>query len=380
MRTLCIGILLLGCVQQSLGDRADDLGIDFVTITHPGNTADPRGYYEPEKRRLGSVPYEYQISTHEITNAQYTAFLNAVDPFGVNEHGFYPALPAGNGQDYTSVVGTQIFIRLNASAPEGKVYRVILGRDEHPVTYITNYMVRAFANWLHSGDPLAGAYNSLKDVFYITDGLGNDICSLLGSCSGRTVSPRRQLTARFWIPTIDEWYKAAYFDPETQEYANYPTGRIISSNRANIGDIDRGFTPVGSYDPSASGTYDQAGNANEIVDAPSGPTQVGGFFGSPVQEFTPKGNENFAYKNRRYRGFRIARVTDDPAVPDLPELVVEPAVMIRFEAAAGHAYKIEHSTGGETWEAVSAVTGEGKAVSIFQSGRGLYRVRKDSGE
>ena len=33
---------------------------------------------------FGAVDYVYRISKHEVTNAQYTEFLNAVDPTGAN--------------------------------------------------------------------------------------------------------------------------------------------------------------------------------------------------------------------------------------------------------------------------------------------------------
>ena len=45
--------------------------IPTVLVGDPGNAADPTTGY-------GSVGYEYNIGTTEVTNAQYAAFLNAV--------------------------------------------------------------------------------------------------------------------------------------------------------------------------------------------------------------------------------------------------------------------------------------------------------------
>src|SRR5690606_20953904 len=34
----------------------------------------------------------------------------------------------------------------------------------------------------------------------------------------------RNSLARYFLPSIDEWYKAAYYDPSQGVYYNYPTG------------------------------------------------------------------------------------------------------------------------------------------------------------
>ena len=53
--------------------------IDYISVGNPGNAADSTGY--------GAVTYAYQIGKYEVTNAQYPAFLNAVDPDGANTNG-----------------------------------------------------------------------------------------------------------------------------------------------------------------------------------------------------------------------------------------------------------------------------------------------------
>ena len=57
------------------------VNIDYVTVGNAGNAADTTGY--------GAVAYAYKIGKYEVTNAQYTAFLNAVDPSGANANGIY---------------------------------------------------------------------------------------------------------------------------------------------------------------------------------------------------------------------------------------------------------------------------------------------------
>lgn len=56
--------------------------IDTVVVGNAGNAADSDG--------IGSVGYAYHIGTYEVTNNQYTAFLNAAD---AGEVGFTRAFP-----------------------------------------------------------------------------------------------------------------------------------------------------------------------------------------------------------------------------------------------------------------------------------------------
>src|SRR4029453_18629597 len=56
--------------------------VDWVSVGLPGNPCDPASYFGC----AGSVSYTNKISKYEITNAQYTEFLNAVadtDPNGL---------------------------------------------------------------------------------------------------------------------------------------------------------------------------------------------------------------------------------------------------------------------------------------------------------
>jgi hypothetical protein len=58
------------------------LTMDYVFVGHAGNAADSTGY--------GAVAYAYQIGKYEVTNAQYTEFLNAVNPTGSGTDGIGP--------------------------------------------------------------------------------------------------------------------------------------------------------------------------------------------------------------------------------------------------------------------------------------------------
>jgi formylglycine-generating enzyme required for sulfatase activity len=82
----------------------------------------------------------------------------------------------------------------------------------------------------------------------------------------------RSASATVFLPSEDEWYKAAYFDPVTNNYFLYPTasnsppssGAPTSiPNTANFKGV--GVTNVGAYVGTTSpyGAFDLAGNVYE---------------------------------------------------------------------------------------------------------------------
>jgi formylglycine-generating enzyme required for sulfatase activity len=115
--------------------------------------------------------------------------------------------------------------------------------------------------------------------------------TLGGAVSGSIL---KNVNARDWIPTEDEWYKAAYYDPNkggpgTGGYWTYATrsdtapGNVVGSgaNRANYNNGVYAVTQSGSYSApqnyltdvgaftdsaSAYGTYDQNGDVYQWND------------------------------------------------------------------------------------------------------------------
>jgi formylglycine-generating enzyme required for sulfatase activity len=249
-------------------------------VGNPGNGSDDTGF--------GSVPYVYRISKHEVTNAQYAEFLNAVDPMGANANlgGDDPFL-------YNSLRSSHPYsgIDLNSGAANGSKYKVMSGRDNNPVVWVSFFDAMRFTNWLHNGQ---GSGSTESGVYTIGNGL-DEI---------------RNPTATYFIPSENEWYKAAYHknDGVTANYWEYPTSTDaepfssqppgtaapVQSNTANIykdDGIANGYddgvanpgcseeqsclTDVGAYTASLSpyGTFDQAGNVNEwnegVIEPPS---------------------------------------------------------------------------------------------------------------
>jgi len=205
--------------------------MDWVTVGNPGNAADTTGY--------GAVSYAYQIGKYEVTNAQYGAFLNAAaqtDSYGL----------------YNSIMSSYGITRSGSSGSYS--YSVTGALANRPVVFVSWFDAARMANWMMngqgSGSTEMGAY------------------TLNGATSGIVLA---NAGAQVYIPTQDEWYKAAYYNATSQTYSLYPNGQnTITTADANYS--SSGSTDVGTYsgDPSSYGTFDQGGNVHEWNDAVQG--------------------------------------------------------------------------------------------------------------
>jgi formylglycine-generating enzyme required for sulfatase activity len=242
------------CALQVAPPAASAVTIDWVTVGDPGNATDPA-----TGSKYGSVGYSYRISKYVITNAQYAEFLNSNDPSGANSLGLYNQRMANS-----KTVGG---IGRNFTDPDGPKYFVINGFADRPVAYVNFFDALRFANWLHNGQAPGstefGAYTLLG---------GTPIPS-------NTTNVARNPEARTFLPSEDEWYKAAYYNPANGTYFRYPTSSdeapIASpptplANHANlIGPAGTGgpgtTTPVTAYSGTMSphGALDMAGNVQQ---------------------------------------------------------------------------------------------------------------------
>lgn len=248
--------------------------VQMVTVGDPGNTADPEDGDSANGgiQNFGAVPYEFQIGKYEITLAQYTAFLNAVA--ATDTHSLYnPAMGSS-----ANIAG------IGQSGLSGGFTYTVIGTGTRPVTNVSWFDAARFCNWLHNGRPTgAQDLNTTESGAY----------SLNGATSG--VGFPRQWGARYWIPSEDEWYKAAYHQPTSRggdgdgywlypTRSNTPPGNVIGAlvNQANFNNgvysvtQNASLNPAlnyltdgGSYAGSAGfyGTFDQGGNAWEWNDA-----------------------------------------------------------------------------------------------------------------
>ena len=283
--------------------------LEFVTVGSPGNRADTNGF--------GAVGHVYRIGKHEVTTAQYVEFLNAKaksDPDG----GLW-----NNDMDKTrSGEGARCEIR-RTGEPGRFVHTVAPEYANRPVSHVSFLDAARFCNWLHNGQ---GDGDTETGAYTLRGYSGTD---------GRRL--RRNPEARFHIPTEDEWYKAAYFDPQKPGgpgYWRYPTrsdtkpGRDPASpNAANwfsgsLLDPVRFYSEVGSFPAAVGpwGTLDQSGNVAEWTDGLVPPflrTLRGGAFDSDdagLHVATP--NPVFSsISDAPDIGFRVAAAPEGGTVP-----------------------------------------------------------------
>jgi len=144
----------------------------FVTVGNTGNPNDTTGY--------GGVNYQYQIGKYCVTNSDYEDFLDAVaatDPYGL----------------YASNMGSNARGGIARSGSSGSyTYSTRENMCAKPVNYVSWFDAARYCNWLHNnyGSTETGAY------------------TLNGATTGNAVA--KNPGALYWIPTENEWYKAAY--------------------------------------------------------------------------------------------------------------------------------------------------------------------------
>lgn len=294
---------------------AQAVTIDWVTVGNPGNAPDTRY----DATGFGAVPHTYRISKFEITAGQYTEFLNAVakaDPNGLynTSMGSIPNIGAN--------------IIRSGSAPNFS-YSVASDWANRPVNYVSFWDAARFVNWLHNDQPTG------------PQGLGTTEAGAYINI-GNQATFARQSGAKYWIPTENEWYKAAYYDPNhggpgAGGYWEYPTGTNAlpgldltettnpgnNANYYNNGSVigDPYYrTEVGEFKLSASpyGTFDQGGNVgewNETVVFSSWRGARGGSFNldSFFLRASTRHNADPALEDH-YVGFRVASIPEPSAI------------------------------------------------------------------
>jgi formylglycine-generating enzyme required for sulfatase activity len=213
------------------------IDMEIVKITGGNNPDGPDyGHEHAYQIGYGAVSYDYYIGTKEVTNAQYTAFLNAVASQSDTYALYNPAMAS--------------YGITRAAGGEGG-YTYTTTSPDKPVVYVTFWNAARFCNWLTSGETETGVYDF--------------------TAAGSPVNPTNDTINRdadAWaaggwaLPTEDEWYKAAYYNPKTNSYSVYPTGSdTITADDANYN--TGSLTDAGHYTANQNGIFDMAGNVWE---------------------------------------------------------------------------------------------------------------------
>jgi len=294
IRAATILLVFLGAITVGSTLWADDFGsgehtfeIEFVAIGSPGNPADTTGDPNP----AGSVPYSYRIGKYEISE-QMIDKANSLGGLGITHDGRGP---------------------------------------DKPATRVSWFEAAQFVNWLNTSTGHTPAYKfdttgdfqlwEPADFGYNPDNLF------------------RNSAAKYFLPSVDEWYKAAFYDPVTESYFDFPTGSnnpptpVASGTEPGTAVYDQPFQQ-GPADimlaggPSPFGTVGQAGNVWEwdetAVDLVNDdPQAVHGIRGS---SWSSGGNNDPTSLSSSFRssilapfvgnaevGFRVASIIPEPS-------------------------------------------------------------------
>ena len=142
------------------------INMDFTDIGNAGNDPDTTGDPDP----AGAVAYDYAIGTYEVSENQWDAVVAASAGDDLDDPGRWSG--------------------------------------DQPVAQISWHDAAMFCNWMTSGDVTQGSYT-------INAGTVTGIDRVAAMDAYGKV---------YVIPTEDEWYKVAYYEPTGGLYYNYPTG------------------------------------------------------------------------------------------------------------------------------------------------------------
>jgi len=204
---------------DTFGSGGNTFTLDFVTVGNTNNAADTTGY--------GSVTYNYRMGKYEVSQANIE----------------------------------------NAAASGLANVFAFAWTGNQPAAYITWYEAAAFVNWLNTSTGRQAAYNLTFS--------GSWSMSLWSSTNAWTLGGTnlyRHKDAYYFLPSENEWYKAAFYNPAGANYFDYATAS------------DTAPTPVTGGTSANTAIF----NNNNTPAAPAVVTNAGGL--SPYGTMAQNGN------------------------------------------------------------------------------------------
>ena len=288
-----------------------ETSLQFVSVGDAGNAADTNGH--------GSVGYTYQMGKYDVTLGQYCQFLNAVakaDPYG---------LYAG------AMAGEFATLGIARSGSSGSYSYTVTGSYSQaancPIFYVTWGDAVRLCNWLQNGQPARPEGDGTTETGAYT---------LNGAVTtSALMAVTRNAGATYFLPSEDEWYKAAYYKGGSINagYWLYPTqsnampSNVLSATGTNNANFYNGvytdpvnlLTPVGAFadSPGPYGTYDMAGNVLEWEEVYKGASarglRGGSFYGSTsiYMASSHEYNSDPTFEDD-FIGFRVAEAVPEP--------------------------------------------------------------------
>ena len=301
----------------SFGYGANQFNMEFVTIGNPGNAADTTGNPNP----AGSVGYTYSVGKYEVSEQMISKYNSEF----------------GNANSL-------VITHLNQG-------------PNKPATSITWNEAARFINWLNTSTGGFAAYKF--------GSLGVNDAPILWTDSDKldydSSNPYRSKRTQFVLPSYNEWYKAAYFNPSNSTYYDFQNGSNTApvavasgtmDNTAVYGqtqiqgaaDVDKagGLSPYGvmglggnvwEWEESSFDLQNDSGTKDRALSG-------GYWYGdSSLLTSTTRVNGGGPFFSDGRIGFRVAMVT--PSGAEVPE----PSTMAIFGLGAlGMAYRARRKT------------------------------------
>jgi formylglycine-generating enzyme required for sulfatase activity len=192
------------------------LSIDFVRVDDINNPSDTSPIYEEAwtnrfndtnddplpitKSDLGVVSYPFRISSYEVTNGQYLAFLNSVATGVSSISGLYKSSMTSSPVGGISVSGNGTSIPFT--------YYVKNNMESMPVVFVDYVSCIRYINWLSNGAPTGNN---------ILPGITEFGAYSIQSGPGGTDQITKNRDQNYWLPSLNEWHKAAYYYPANEE-------------------------------------------------------------------------------------------------------------------------------------------------------------------
>jgi hypothetical protein len=201
---------------------------NYVLVSNANNNDDP-------DTGFGATSYEYYIRKYPITVKEYCRFLNCVagTPGDSTTYDLFNSAISGyEGLSYTNTNNTITF----AVNPY---------MDYKPICGVSWFNAARYCNWLHNGMPSGNSPSNTtteSGVYTITNNRIN-----FNSISIPEIQNLTQTNnTSYWIPTENEWYKAAYYDPSKSSYSAIEVSSInnTGSGLLNPGDTDPNWSVV----------------------------------------------------------------------------------------------------------------------------------------
>jgi sulfatase modifying factor 1 len=202
----------------TFGSGTNTFNLEFVTIGNAGNTADEDTNARP--LNAGSVGYTYAIGKFEVSEGMIA--------------------------NYNSNFGTANGLAINTTSRG----------TNRPATNVSWNEAARFVNWLNTSTGNHVAYK------FTTSGVNDNIVLWTSEDAGYNASnPYRNSLAKYVLPSYNEWYKAAFYNPSNSAYYDFANGSNTRPTAVTGGTEPNTavYTRTGEASPTGPADVDQAG-------------------------------------------------------------------------------------------------------------------------